>query len=161
MIGQHIPLRKRQSIELALRIAAPANIDLRHAAAQHPGIGPGAYILPACRMERPDQVGPLRVAVGMLREVKPQAVAKVVRPEAKLKLLQDRRGLLVHDGAVGALGILQVRDVLEDGRGAGRLVNAVGKRLDALVEVLPRLGVGLERVKAAIRHVLRKALFEP
>jgi hypothetical protein len=73
----------------------------------------------------------------MLLQVKPQAIAKGVFVEKIIQLLENRGSLLVDDRSVGGFGVLEVGDVLEDGRGALSLIDPVGQWFDVFVEVLP------------------------
>ena len=73
------------------------------------------------------QVSPLGVRVGMLFQVKPQSIAKVVLVEKVIQLLEHRGSLLVDNRSVCGLRILEVADVLEDRRRALCLIDPVGQ----------------------------------
>ena len=113
------------------------SVDLRHAALQYPGLCPALNILVSCRLEGMDEVGPLRVGVGVLFEIEPQTVTKIIFAEKEVELLQHSGRFLIDDRAIGGLRVLEVGDVLEDRRRALGFVDAVGQRLDLFVEMLP------------------------
>ena len=91
--------------------------------------------------ERAEQVVERRVAVGVAREVEPQARQELVLPDVGDQLLEDARALGVGDAVEVDLDGLQVGDVRGDGVGRGQLVLAVGPRLLDVGERRPRVAV--------------------
>ena len=69
-----------------------------------------------------------------------------MRPFAdqEIQLLEDARGLVIDDCAVGALRLVEVLEGLPERRRAERLVDGVCRRLVSLIEGLPRIRAGLE-----------------
>ena len=82
-------------------------------------------------------------------------------PDEVLELLEHAGRLVVDDRAVVALRLREIVERLPEGSRPGRLVHAVGRRLVAEVERLPRVGIGLEVRQRLRGHERGEALLEP
>ena len=78
-----------------------------------------------------------------------------------IELLQHARRLVVHDRAVRTLGLVEIRELLPERRRAGGLIDAVRRRLVALIEGFPRVARGLEIRHRLRRHVRRESFLQP
>ena len=107
------------------------------------------------------QVLPGRVRVRVAGEEGLHAGAERRLADQVVELLQHRRRLVVDDGPVGALGLVEVVERLPERRGPVGLVHAVGGRLVGEVERLPRAAGRVEVGERLRGHVGREPLLEP
>ena len=111
--------------------------------------------------DRGEEILPRGVGVGMPREEQLYPGAKRRIAHQVVQLLQHRRRLVVDDGAVVALGLVEVGKRLPERRRAGGLVDAIGRRLVAQVEGLPRAAGGIEIGQRLGGEVGGKAFLQP
>ena len=123
--------------------------------------GPGVEIPARALLERPEEVGQLRVSELVPLAVEPQPLQQLLLAHPRHELAQHRGSLGVRDAVEVQVDRLHVGDVGHDGMRGGELVLAIGPRLLGVGEGGPRLRPPRGLALGVHRHEAGEALVQP